>query len=131
MFWVGLVHRYLITGRPPVSNLYDTIPFITAGAVVILAIAELLTRRKVLLSLGAALGVIGLFFAASFEVGDAKDNMGSIAGGFGFQLLASDPRRFHHDRLLWGISRLLLVFGPTSTLLWLVSLKIRNPSIDL
>jgi len=71
----GLVHRYLITGRPPVSNLYDTIPFITAGAVVILAIAELLTRRKVLLSLGAALGVIGLFFAASFEVGDAKDNM--------------------------------------------------------
>jgi ABC-type transport system involved in cytochrome c biogenesis permease subunit len=55
--------------------LYDTIPFITAGAVVILAIAELLTRRKVLLSLGAALGVIGLFFAASFEVGDAKDNM--------------------------------------------------------
>ena len=71
----GLIHRYIITGRPPVSNLYDTIPFITAGAVVILAIAELLTRRKVLLSLGAALGVVGLFFAASFEVGDAKDNM--------------------------------------------------------
>ena len=71
----GLIHRYIITGRPPVSNLYDTIPFITAGAVVILAIAELLTRRKVLLSLGAALGVVGLFFAASFEVGDAKDNI--------------------------------------------------------
>jgi ABC-type transport system involved in cytochrome c biogenesis permease subunit len=74
----GIIHRYLITGRPPVSNLYDTIPFITAGAVIILAIAELLTRRKVLLSLGAALGVAGLFFAFSFELGDAKDNMGPL-----------------------------------------------------
>ncbi|MEN8784206.1 MAG: cytochrome c biogenesis protein CcsA [Akkermansiaceae bacterium] len=71
----GLLHRYIITGRPPVSNLYDTIPFITAGAVVILAAAEAMTRRKVLLSLGAGLGVIGLFFAFSFELGDAKDNM--------------------------------------------------------
>ena len=71
----GIIHRYVITGRPPVSNLYDTIPFITAGAVIILAIAELLTRRKVLLSLGAALGAAGLFFAFSFELGDAKDNM--------------------------------------------------------
>ncbi|MFT6862422.1 MAG: ABC-type transport system involved in cytochrome c biogenesis permease subunit [Akkermansiaceae bacterium] len=71
----GIIHRYIITGRPPVSNLYDTIPFITAGAVIILAIAELLTRRKVLLSLGAALGAAGLFFAFSFELGDAKDNM--------------------------------------------------------
>lgn len=71
----GLFHRYMITGRPPVSNLYDTIPFITAGAVVILAAAEAMTRRKVLLSLGAGLGVVGLFFAFSFELGDAKDNM--------------------------------------------------------
>ena len=71
----GLIHRYIITGRPPVSNLYDTIPFITAGAVVILAAAEVMTRRKVLLSLGSGLGVIGLFFAFSFELGDAKDNM--------------------------------------------------------
>lgn len=71
----GLFHRYLITGRPPVSTLYDTIPFISAGAVIVLGISELLTRRRVLLSLGAALGVIGLFFAFSFELGDAKDSM--------------------------------------------------------
>ena len=71
----GLVHRYVITGRPPVSTLYDTIPFITAGAAIVLGIAELLTRRRILLSIGAALGVIGLFFAFSFELGDAKDSM--------------------------------------------------------
>lgn len=74
----GIVHRYLITGRPPVSNLYDTIPFITAGAVIVLAVAELLTRRKVFLSLGAALGAAGLLFAFSYELGDAKDNMGPL-----------------------------------------------------
>lgn len=71
----GIIHRYLITGRPPVSNLYDTIPFITAGAVILLGIAELLTRRRILMSIGAALAVIGLFFAFRFEMGDAKDNM--------------------------------------------------------
>lgn len=71
----GITHRYMITGRPPVSNLYDTIPFITAGAVVVLGIAEFLTRRRILLSLGAAVGVIGLFFAFRFELGDAQDNM--------------------------------------------------------
>ncbi|MFT6572004.1 MAG: hypothetical protein ACJA16_000177, partial [Akkermansiaceae bacterium] len=57
----GIIHRFVITGRPPVSNLYDTIPFITAGAVIVLGIAEFLTRRRILLSIGAALGVIGLF----------------------------------------------------------------------
>lgn len=71
----GLFHRYLITGRPPVSTLYDTIPFITAGAVIVLGISEILTRRRILMSIGAALGVIGLFFAFSFEMGDAKDSM--------------------------------------------------------
>ncbi len=71
----GIVHRYVITGRPPVSNLYDTIPFITAGAVIVLGVAEFLTRRRILLSIGAAIGVIGLFFAFRFELGDAQDNM--------------------------------------------------------
>lgn len=71
----GIIHRIIITGRPPVSNLYDTIPFITAVAVIVLGLAELLTRRRLLLSMGAAIGVIGLFFAFRFEMGDAQDNM--------------------------------------------------------
>lgn len=71
----GLVHRYLITGRPPVSYLYDTIPFITAIAVIVLGFSELMTRRRILLSVACAFGVIGLFFAFRYEISDAKDNM--------------------------------------------------------
>jgi len=71
----GIAHRIFLTGRPPVSNLYDTIPFITAVAVIVLGLAELLTRRRLLLSMGAVIGVIGLFFAFRFEMGDAQDNM--------------------------------------------------------
>ncbi len=71
----GIVHRIIITGRPPVSNLYDTIPVITFFAVLLLLLTDLITKKKLFLSLGAALGVIGLFFTFRFELGDAKDNM--------------------------------------------------------
>ncbi|MDA7862404.1 cytochrome c biogenesis protein CcsA [Akkermansiaceae bacterium] len=71
----GILHRSLVMGRPPVGNLYDTIPFITAGAVVVLGIGELLTRRRLLLSLASFLGMAGLFLAFRFEYGDAKDHM--------------------------------------------------------
>jgi ABC-type transport system involved in cytochrome c biogenesis permease subunit len=62
-------------GRPPVGNLYDTIPFITAGAVLVLGISEWLTKRRLLLSLGSVLGVAGMFLAFRYEVGDATDHM--------------------------------------------------------
>ena len=71
----GIVHRSVLMGRPPVGNLYDTIPFITMGATLVLGVAEWLTRRKLLLSLGSVLGVAGLFLAFRYEVGDAKDHM--------------------------------------------------------
>lgn len=71
----GILQRSLLLGRPPVGNLYDTLPFITFGAVVLLGLAELLTRRKVLMSLGALLGIAGLFLTFRFEFGDAKDHM--------------------------------------------------------
>ena len=71
----GIVHRSLVTGRPPVGNLYDTIPFITAGAVILLGLGELITRRRLLLSLASFFGMVGLFLAFRFEYGDAKDHM--------------------------------------------------------
>ena len=72
---VGIAHRSFLMGRPPVGNLYDTIPFITAGATLVLGIAEWLTRRKLLLSMGAILGVAGLFLAFRYEAGNADDHM--------------------------------------------------------
>lgn len=71
----GIISRSLVMERPPVGNLYDTIPFITAGGVVILGLAELITRRKLLLSLACFLGMAGIFLAFRFEYGDAKDHM--------------------------------------------------------
>lgn len=71
----GITHRSVLMGRPPVGNLYDTIPFITAGAVLVLGISELLTRRKILLSVGAVLGVAGMFLTFRYEAGNAADHM--------------------------------------------------------
>ncbi|MGJ8695839.1 MAG: cytochrome c biogenesis protein [Verrucomicrobiaceae bacterium] len=71
----GIFHRSFVMGRPPVGNLYDTIPFITAGATIILGIGELLTRRRLLISVASFLGIAGLFLAFRFEYGDAKDHM--------------------------------------------------------
>ena len=71
----GITHRSVLMGRPPVGNLYDTIPFITAGAVLVLGISELLSRRKILLSVGAVLGVAGMFLTFRYEAGNAADHM--------------------------------------------------------
>jgi len=71
----GILHRSLLMGRPPVGNLYDTIPFITLGATLVLGIAEWMTKRNLLVSLGSALGVAGMFMAFRFEYGDATDHM--------------------------------------------------------
>lgn len=72
---VAIVQRALIMQRPPVGNLYDTIPFITLMAVIFLLVIEAMTRRRFALGIAAVLGVLGLVLARRFEIGDAKDNM--------------------------------------------------------
>lgn len=72
---VGIFHRCWLMSRPPVGNLYDTIPFITVIGAGVFAIAELMTRRRVMLSFAALMGMAGLFLASRFEVADAKDHM--------------------------------------------------------
>ncbi len=71
----GIFHRCWLMSRPPVGNLYDTIPFITVIGAGVFAIAELLTRRRVMLSFAALMGMAGLFLASRFEVAEAKDHM--------------------------------------------------------
>jgi len=71
----GIFQRSYLMKRPPVGNLYDTIPFITAGAVLLMGLAELFTRRRLMLSLGTVLGGAGLFLAFRYEFGKGTDHM--------------------------------------------------------
>ncbi len=71
----GIFQRSYIMGRPPVGNLYDTIPFITAGAVLLLGLGELVTRRRLLLAVACGLGIAGIFLSFRYEFGKASDHM--------------------------------------------------------
>jgi len=71
----GIVHRSIIMSRPPVGNLYDTIPFITACAMVVLLLLELLTKRRFAVGVASFLGTTGLFLAARFEISTGTDTM--------------------------------------------------------
>jgi ABC-type transport system involved in cytochrome c biogenesis permease subunit len=72
---VGITQRSLIMERPPVGNLYDTMPFITAGIILLALIAELLTRKRLALAVAPLLGFVGLVMARRYEFGDASDPM--------------------------------------------------------
>lgn len=71
----GITHRSILMGRPPVGNLYDTIPFIVAASMVVLGIIELLTRKSVGLGLALFFGIIGLALAMMYEAGEGRDHM--------------------------------------------------------
>jgi ABC-type transport system involved in cytochrome c biogenesis permease subunit len=70
---VGTAQRVIITQRPPVTGLYDTIPFITATLIIVAMIAELLTRRRMAIAIAPIVGFTGLVIARLFEYGDASD----------------------------------------------------------
>ncbi len=72
---IPIVKRCIIMQRPPVGNLYDTIIFIAATAVLIALIMEWMTRRRFALGVAPILGTLLIILARRFELGDAKDNM--------------------------------------------------------
>jgi len=71
----GIIHRCILMGRPPVGNLYDTIPFIAGGGVLVLFLLEAVTRRRIALGAAITVGLLGLFLARAFEGVDAQDHM--------------------------------------------------------
>lgn len=75
---IGITQRSLIMQRPPVGNLYDTMPFIAASAVLLALIAELLTRKRLALTLAPLLGLLGMVMARRYEFGDASDPMNPL-----------------------------------------------------
>ena len=74
----GITHRSILMGRPPVGNLYDTIPFITAIAILVLGFIEYLTKRGVCLGLAFFLATAGMFLAMWYEESKGVDPMNPL-----------------------------------------------------
>ena len=67
---IGIVMRVAISGRPPVTNLYSSVVFVTAAGIVIALLMELSTRMSVGTMLGSVSGLGGLLWAHSMTVVD-------------------------------------------------------------
>ncbi|MCC6699207.1 MAG: cytochrome c biogenesis protein CcsA [Candidatus Hydrogenedentes bacterium] len=74
----AITYRCIIRGRPPVSTLYETILFITAVIVVVAIVMEYINRQKIALSIGAFLGMAGIFLAYRYEAKEGVDTMPSL-----------------------------------------------------
>ena len=72
---VGL--RVYITGRPPVTNLYGTFPFVSLVAVIIGLVAERLSRVGIAAMSCSLIGWILLHLAGVFAL-DGSDTMGKV-----------------------------------------------------
>ena len=74
----GITWRGLIRQRPPVSTLYETIPFITASCVLACLVIEWINRRRVAMVLGIALGALGLWLENRYQAIDRQDTMPTL-----------------------------------------------------
>lgn len=72
---IGIVQRSVIRARPPITNLYDTIIFITAIAVMLSLVLEYFTRRGVALIVAVIAGMAGMFLSLRYETKEATDTM--------------------------------------------------------
>ena len=71
----GICFRSVLLGRPPISTLYETIPFITVTAVILCLIIEFFDRKGIALACSVMIGIIGLFLAMRFEIKEARDTL--------------------------------------------------------
>lgn len=74
----GITLRCLIRERPPITNLYDTVIFITGTAVLLGLILEYYTRLGVGTLVAVVSGVLGMFLSIKYEAKEATDTMGQL-----------------------------------------------------
>ncbi|MCF6310821.1 MAG: cytochrome c biogenesis protein CcsA [Verrucomicrobiales bacterium] len=75
----GMIVRGMIRDRPaPMTNLYDTVLFITAFSVVLCLIIEWMTKKRIGLALAVILGAGGMLLSLKYEMKDAADNMDPV-----------------------------------------------------
>ena len=75
MLTYDLTLRCLITGHPPIKNLYDTFLFIAAVGALLLLATEFVMPRRVAFAAAPFLGALLIMFARIYEVTNASDTM--------------------------------------------------------
>lgn len=75
---IGITLRCIIRGRPPVTNLYETVLFITAVTVLVAMMVEWIVRDRIAIALAPVLGAMGMFLANKYELKEAVDTMPSL-----------------------------------------------------
>jgi ABC-type transport system involved in cytochrome c biogenesis permease subunit len=73
-----IVLRCVIRGRPPILNLYDTFLFVAAVGVSAAVVAEIIMRRRFVLSVAPVFGALLIALARAFEVEDGKDQLAPL-----------------------------------------------------
>lgn len=74
----GITLRCLVRNRPPITNLYDTVLFITAVAVLLGLFLEWFTRIGVGAFIAVVAGFLGMFLSIKYEAKEATDTMGQL-----------------------------------------------------
>ncbi|MGK0188233.1 MAG: ABC-type transport system involved in cytochrome c biogenesis permease subunit [Verrucomicrobiales bacterium] len=72
---VGVAYRVYIMGRPPVAELYETVPYITFIVIVACLILDRTLKLRIMLPLACAMGALGLFVADRYEAIQGADTM--------------------------------------------------------
>lgn len=71
----GITLRCIIRQRPPITNLYDTVLFITGTAVLLGLFIEYVTRLGVGTLIAVFSGLLGMFLALKYEAKEATDTI--------------------------------------------------------
>ncbi len=74
----GITLRCIIRQRPPITNLYDTVLFISAIAVLLGLFIEYATRMGVGLLVAVLSGVLGMFLSLKYEAKEASDTINQL-----------------------------------------------------
>lgn len=75
MLTFDLILRILITGHPPIKNLYDTFLFIAWVSALLLLCTEFVMPRRICLAAAPFVGALLVMFARTYEVNNASDTM--------------------------------------------------------
>ncbi|MEX2580070.1 MAG: cytochrome c biogenesis protein CcsA [Verrucomicrobiales bacterium] len=74
----GITLRSIIRQRPPITNLYDTVLFITGIAVLLGLLLEYFTRIGVGALIAVVSGMLGMFLSMKYEAKEATDTIGQL-----------------------------------------------------